>query len=263
MLAIERRKLFLDTINTNGIATVTALAQLAEVTEETVRRDLQILEREGHIVKTHGGAVPNETVLGDIAVEVRQNMNLALKTEIASAAAGLVNPGETIFLDASTTALCFSKMLRTVEGVRVITNSLPVINELSHQQNVKLVGMCGQFVLRNQSFIGDAAKAFIRDNYVANKVFFSCKGVSEDGTLFESDEGEAAVKRTMLDCSIERIMLCDNTKFGRFGNIRLGSLDGVSAVVTNQELLPPWKELFESKGILVIYSFQQRQDSCG
>ena len=75
MLAIERRKLFLDTINQNGIATVSNLALLGGVTEETVRRDLMLLEQEGHIIKTHGGAVPNESSLGDISAEIRQNMN--------------------------------------------------------------------------------------------------------------------------------------------------------------------------------------------
>ena len=134
MLAIERRKLFLDTINQNGIATVSGLAQMGGVTEETVRRDLMLLEQEGHIIKTHGGAGPNEGSLGDISAEIRQNMNLPLKTKIAASAAGLVKAGDTLFLDASTTALYLARSIRKFSEIRVITNSLPIINELSGYQ---------------------------------------------------------------------------------------------------------------------------------
>ena len=253
LLAIERRKLFLDTINQQGIATVAALAQLGNVTEETVRRDLLMLEQEGHVIKTHGGAVPNESRLGDISAEIRQNMNLPLKNKIAASAANLVRPGDTIFLDASTTALCLSKSLKKIREVRVITNSLPIINELSHHPDIKLVGIGGQMSHSNQSFIGDTALNMIQDNYYASKVFFSCRGLSEEGDLFESDEAETAIKRTMLRCSTERIMLCDSTKFGRIGHVKLGNLEKISTIITDRIPDIRWKRLLEEYHIRIVY----------
>lgn len=253
MLAIERRKLFLDTINQQGIATVSALAQIGNVTEETVRRDLLLLEQEGHVIKTHGGAVPNESRLGDIAAEIRQNMNLPLKTKIAAAAAGMVRPGDTLFLDASTTALCLARALKKCREVRVITNSLPIINELSHHPDIKLVGVGGQLAHSNQSFVGDAAQTMILDNYCASKVFFSCRGLSEEGEMFESDEAETAVKRTMLRCAAERIMLCDSTKFGRIGHVKLGNLEKISTVITDRIPDARWKRLLEDHHIKIVY----------
>ncbi len=253
MLAIERRKLFLDTINEQGIATVAALAQMGNVSEETVRRDLLLLEQEGHVIKTHGGAVPNESRLGDISAEIRQNMNLPLKTKIAACAASLVRPGDTLFLDASTTALYLARALKKCREIRVITNSLPIINELSHYPDIKLVSVGGQLSLSNQSFIGDAAQRLILDNYCASKIFFSCRGLSEDGEMFESDEAETAVKRVMLRCAAERIMLCDSTKYGRIGHVKLGNLEKISTVITDRIPDPTWKKLLDYYHIRIMY----------
>lgn len=253
MLAIERRKLFLDTINERGIATVSALAKMGNVTEETVRRDLLLLEQEGHVIKTHGGAVPNESRLGDISAEIRQNMNLPLKTKIAVSAASLVRPGDTIFLDASTSALYLARSLKKCREVRVITNSLPIINELSHHPDIKLVSVGGQLSHSNQSFVGDAAQNLILDNYCASKIFFSCRGLSEEGEMFESDEAQTAVKRTMLRCAAERIMLCDSTKFGRIGHVKLGSLEKISTVITDRIPDVKWKRLLDHYHIKIVY----------
>lgn len=253
MLAIERRKLFLDTINQNGIATVSSLALLGGVTEETVRRDLMLLEQEGHIIKTHGGAVPNESSLGDISAEIRQNMNLPLKTKIAASAAGFVKPGDTLFLDASTTALFLARSIKKFSEIRVITNSLPIVNELSHQPDIKLVTVGGQLSRTNQSFVGDAANRLIQDNYFASKVFFSCRGLSEAGEMFESDEADTAVKRTMIQCAAERIMLCDSTKFGRVGHVKLGNLEKISTIITDRMPDVKWKRLFDSFRIKIVY----------
>ena len=253
MLAIERRKLFLDTINQNGIATVSGLAQMGGVTEETVRRDLMLLEQEGHIIKTHGGAVPNEGSLGDISAEIRQNMNLPLKTKIAASAAGLVKAGDTLFLDASTTALYLARSIRKFSEIRVITNSLPIINELSHQPDIKLVAVGGQLSRTNQSLVGEAANQLIRDNYFASKIVFSCRGLSEAGEMFESDEADTAVKRTMIQCAAERIMLCDSTKFGRIGHVKLGNLEKISTIITDRIPDVKWKRLFDSFRIKIVY----------
>lgn len=252
MLAVERRKLFLDTINEKGIVTVTALAQLGQVTEETVRRDLQTMEQEGLVLKTHGGAMPNDSSFNEVNSEIRQNVNLALKNKIALAAADLVKPGDTLFLDASTTALTLARALKRMKNIRVITNSLHILDELSYCQEITLIGVGGQLSHRNQSLVGSAAERFLEQHYFASIFFFSCRGISPAGELFESSEQEAAVKQAMRRNAERTVMLCDTTKFGRTGPVRLGTVDGVSAMITDKMPENNWGKMLGEKKVQVI-----------
>ena len=247
MLAIERRKHFLDIITNKRIATVSELALNASVTEETVRRDLQIMEDCGQVVRTHGGAVINDIGSNNEApADVRQKVNFEGKEKIARAAAKLIEYGDTIFLDASTTAFCLAKQIKDMSGVTVITNSLRVINELSASTTVKVIILGGQLRHSNQSFVGVAAQSFSAENYYANKMFFSCRGVMQSGVMLESDEREALVKRAMLNCSDKKIFMCDHSKMGHPAYIKLSTLDEMDTLITDKDLDEAWDAALES-----------------
>ena len=131
MLALERRNLILEKLQEEKRVVVSELSQLYSVSEETIRRDLDKLEKEGLATKSYGGAVINEDVGIDLPFNIRKNQNVQGKQKMAEIAASMVNDGDHIFLDASTTAVFVAKALKEKERLTVVTNSMEILLELS------------------------------------------------------------------------------------------------------------------------------------
>src|SRR5699024_700173 len=130
MLALERRNLILEKLQTEKRVVVSELSQLYNVTEVTIRQDLDKLEIEGFATKSYGGAVINEDVSIDLPFNVRKNQNVVGKQKMAEIAASLVQDGDHLFLDASTTAVFIAKALKEKERLTLITNSIEILIEL-------------------------------------------------------------------------------------------------------------------------------------
>ena len=140
MLALERRNLILEKLQTEKRVLVSQLSQQFDVSEETIRRDLDKLEKEGLATKSYGGAVINEDVSIDLPFNIRKNQNVVGKQKMAEIAAKLIQDGEHIFLDASTTAVFVAKALKEKkERLTVITNSVEILLELSDVSGWKIV----------------------------------------------------------------------------------------------------------------------------
>lgn len=131
MLALERRNRILEKLQEEKRVVVSELSQLYDVSEETIRRDLEKLEKDGLATKSYGGAVINENINIDMPFNVRKNRNVVGKQKIAEIVASMVQDGEHIFLDASTTAVFVAKAIKSRERMTVITNSIEIIIELS------------------------------------------------------------------------------------------------------------------------------------
>lgn len=253
MLAVERRKAMLDIIRQNGRALVTELGTAFQVTEETVRRDLEELERRGLIVRTHGGAVSYDESLPELSAEVRETLNPQGKRKIAKKAANYINQGDTIFLDASTTVSFLAKEIKNMSGLTVITNSLRVINELSKNDRIKLVCTGGTLVGDNNSFTGSTASGFVERNLFADKCFISVAGVTADGGMLESREDEAAIKRIMCKNSKSTILLCDKTKLGRVRLYIIAPIVKAGIIITDEEKDNQYAREISEKGVIMDY----------
>ena len=129
MLAIERRNEILEKLQTDRRVVVSELSQLYDVSEETIRRDLEKLVNDGYAIKSYGGAVINENVNIELPFNIRKNRNILGKQHIAELVAGLVNDGDSIMLDASTTAVDIAKALQEKgkKNLTIITNSIEII----------------------------------------------------------------------------------------------------------------------------------------
>lgn len=233
MLAPERQKFILDELSKEGAVTVSRLAQSLGVTEETIRRDLEKLEKSESLRRTHGGAVPIEGTTYELSLEKRKATNVEAKQKIAEIAASYVFSGDTIFLDASTTTFFMAKELKKLKNITVITNSLRVVAELSSCEHIKLISV-GGIVSANQSFVGSLAEQSIRESYFANKMFFSSKGVTNDIGILESNEQECGIKQSMLVNSECKFFLCDSDKIGRVSFAKLASLADIDYLITNK-----------------------------
>lgn len=251
MFALERQKRILQRLQENGAVWVSRLAQELDVTEETVRRDLEKLERQEALMRTHGGAVPVDATGYELSLEKRKHMNVGVKQQLALEAVKLILPGDTVFLDASTTTFYMAKALRGLKNVTVVTNSLRAVSELAGQDGLKVICV-GGMVSNNQSVVGPVAEREIRENYFADKMFFSSKGVVASTGILEGSETECGIKQQMLANSRHRYYLCDKTKFDRVGFVKCADLSSIDAILTDAAPDDKWLSWAGENGVSIL-----------
>ncbi|MBQ3022429.1 MAG: DeoR/GlpR transcriptional regulator [Clostridia bacterium] len=231
MFAIERQQQILEKLKEEGAVSVSKLSLEFGVAEETIRRDLEKLEKQEKLLRTHGGAVPIDDNKHEPSLEKRRKINVEGKEKVAALAADLVSPGDTIFLDASTTTYYIARELKKMKNITVVTNSLDSIRELSQNPDIRLIGT-GGMVGENASFVGSIAEDSVREKYVADKIFFSSRGVTTELGVLDSNEQECAMKKCMMASSCKKIYVCERTKLGRIGFAKLASFEELDYFVT-------------------------------
>lgn len=251
MLALERQKRILELLSIEGSVMVSKLSQELAVTEETVRRDLEKLEAKEMLRRTHGGALPIDEGNYEFSLEKRKALNVEAKQAMARKAAQYVAMGDTIFLDASTTTFYLAKEIKNMKNVTIITNSIRVINELSGIDGIKVIAV-GGIVSNNQSLVGSMAVNYITENYFADKMFFSSRGIGENSIILESNEQECFIKQSMIKNSRIRYYLCDKSKIGRVGCMRLASFEQINHLITDAEIQGSLKDTLEECTVEVI-----------
>ena len=251
-LATERRARIEELLTENKSVLVTELAQLFEVTPETIRADLVKLEKKGILVRTYGGATLSSGSGAELTYKERDVVNAEAKHSIGARAAKLINNGDTIFLDASTSALYLARSIKDKYGLTVITNASSVIAELSECEHIKLISTGGVLSKRNMSYVGRFTERMIRENFAANKFFFSCKGVTLSRGLTDENEQEAYVKRAMMEVSNSVIFLCDHNKLGRKGIPVIAPIESIDTFITDVRLEKSWHDALQSSDIEII-----------
>lgn len=235
MLALERQKKILEILEREGSVMVSKLSAQLSVTDETVRRDLEKLEAKEMLRRTHGGALPLAGGSYEPSLEKRKNLNVESKKAIANKAVEFIASGDSIFLDASTTTFYMAQEIKKMKNVTVITNSLRVINELAGVESIKTIAI-GGMVSNNQSLIGATAEDYIKGRYFADKMFFSSRGIVENVGIMEGNDQEGNVKQNMLKNSRTHFYLCDKSKVGKVGHMKLATFDEIEYLVTDAKL---------------------------
>lgn len=231
MLATQRQRKILDTVQRAGGARVAELAVRLEVTEETIRRDLDALAGAGRVLRRHGGAVPADGGDRELPHAERQRLNPLEKEAIAREAAGRARPGQTLLLDASSTALSLARHLPDQEQT-VLTNSLLVAGALARHGQTRVVLIGGTLFKPSLSFLGPAAEQALR-GYRADVLFFSARGLDAEWGLSDANEQQAALKRVMVEQSARRIVMADHSKFGIRAPDRIAAWKGLHEVITD------------------------------
>lgn len=252
MLALERRNLILEKLQTEKRVVVSELSQLYDVSEETIRRDLDKLEKEGLATKSYGGAVINEDVSIDLPFNIRKNQNVAGKQKMAEIVASMVSDGEHILLDASTTAVFIAKALKDKERLTVITNSMEILIELSDVSGWNIISTGGMMKEGYLAFLGSKTEEAIH-SYFVDKVIFSCKALDHSWGIMESTEPFGTTKKAMLSSGRKKILVVDSTKFDQTAFSVAGNLRDVNVVVTDHKPSEKWLLHFENLGIECRY----------
>ncbi len=219
MVPEERRRRIARLVREVGSVTVASLESEFGISPMTARRDLVALEEEGRVKRTHGGAVLPDYAGHEDSFWYRLEEAVEAKERLAGAAVGLLEPGDSVFLDCSTTTYYLARrILRYGPWVTVLTNSVPVMELLMKHEAPKtdLVGVGGIMRKLTLSFVGPHAVGAI-SAHSADKAFLSVKGVTDEGFLTDPDALEAEVKRAMIEHCEEPVLLVDGSKFERRG----------------------------------------------
>lgn len=251
MLAIERKNEILSILQKEQSVLVADLSQKYKVTEETIRRDLDKLEKEGFVKKTYGGAVLNENTNMDLPFKIRERANKFEKMTIARLVADRIQEGETLIMDSSSTSLMVAKNLKVFRNLTVITNSVEILLELSGCKGIKLICTGGNVRTSALSLGGKIAQEAL-GNFNVDKVIMSCKGIHMEKGVTDSNEFEADLKTIMAGCANEIIWAVDSSKFDRISFVKIQDLKAGDTVVSEKPVSEQWMRYFEEKKITFV-----------
>ncbi len=249
MFAAQRRKEIMKLLRESGSAPVSELSKMFNVSEVTIRLDLKKLNDEGKIERNYGGALLADEE--SLPFSKAASLLPEVKATIASEAFKLINQGDTMFLDASSTTLELAKLIRDVENITIISNSIQVYEQFKEYHGGTLVGVAGVLNPKSQSFVGSFAENMI-SGLKANKAFISPKGILLEG-LRDNNMAEAAIRRKMIDSADEVIVLADSSKFNN-NRILFGihDFESVSTIITDNIPDEAFLKFFNEKKINLI-----------
>lgn len=251
MLVAERYEKIVELVNERGSIRVSELSELCQVTEETIRRDLDRLEQAGRLRRSHGGAVSvkDQQQQPEIPYFEREIVHAEEKKRIAQEAIQLIRPRDRILLDASSTAWYMAREMPDIP-LTVLTNSIKVAMELAGKEKIEVISTGGSLAQRSLSFVGPLAERSL-DAYHVDKAFLSCKGVHLERGISESNELQARVKHKMVGMADHVVVLADASKFGVQAFTHVADLDGVGTIITDRRLPAETKRQFADRGIAV------------
>jgi DeoR family L-fucose operon activator len=249
MLVAERYDKIVQLVNERGSIRVTELSELCQVTEETIRRDLDRLEQAGRLRRSHGGAVSVKDQQPEIPFFEREITHADEKRLIAEAAVKLIQPKDRILLDASSTAWYMAASMPDIP-LTVLTNSIKVAMELSGKEKIEVISTGGILASRSLSYVGPLAERSL-DAYHVDKAFISCKGVHLERGVSESNELQARIKQKMVGMADQVILLADSSKFGVIAFTNVAELGDIDTIVTDKRLSGELLSQLEERQIAV------------
>jgi DeoR/GlpR family transcriptional regulator of sugar metabolism len=236
VFARERQQHIARIVEENGRALVAGLTARFGVSAVTIRKDLRVLETEGRVVRAHGGALAPGRSRPEPAFEVRERLQREEKERIGATAAALVVDGESIALDASTTAFAMARHLKARGGwvhLTVITNGLRIATELAGHRGIT-VAMPGGFVRWEALSVVGPLGGGLLERVNIQKAFMGAAGYTLETGLSDATEEEAQIKRLIVAAASEVVALIDHTKWGRSAFATFCATDRLTAVVTDE-----------------------------
>lgn len=251
LLSEPRRRRILDWLQEEGAARVRDLAQAFQVSEATIRQDLERLEADGHITREHGGAYLNSVPAQVHALSLHHQNNMDKKRKIGALAAGLVDDGETLILDSGSTTTEIANRLTGKHDLTVITNALNIALTLGAVPGFAVHMPGGQFKAPTLSLSGDKAVDYFR-NIFAGKLFLATAGVALDAGLTYPSFADLQLKEAMIKAASRVYLVADSTKINKSSFTRLGNLDVIDAFITDDGISDADAKVFERYGIEML-----------
>ncbi|WP_404288627.1 DeoR/GlpR family DNA-binding transcription regulator [Glutamicibacter arilaitensis] len=254
----SRRDELTGYINRVHTARVEDMADAFGVSAMTIHRDLDVLASEGRIERIRGGARAITARLAERDVRLRRHLNAHTKRRLARTAAQLIEPGSVIALDDSTTVGALGPHLESRQPSTVITHSLALMNAVSAQPSIALVGLGGQYYAETDSFLGSVVVEQAQ-RLTADAVFVSTTAVKNQA-LLHPDAEAALTKRALLKTGGRKILIVDSSKFEGNGLYHVMGLDEFDDVVIDEQLTPDLLALLESLNLNIHLAVTSPKD---
>jgi DeoR/GlpR family transcriptional regulator of sugar metabolism len=253
MLKIERHRQIKQVIEDKGTATVSELSEMFDVSEMTIRRDLQALFDRGLVQRVHGGAVAlnHSTELSWLPVMERIAECKEEKQRIGQAVADMILDGETVFICSGTTTLAVAEALYYRSNLTVVTNSLPAANTLASAPGVELIVIGGFLRESELALEGHMVEDAVKDLRV-DKVIMGMRGIDPVHGLTSIHHQELKTNRTIQTISDDLIVVADHTKFGQVAASRTGPVTEASRIVTDDKAPGEIVEKIQELGVEVL-----------
>ena len=254
MISDERRARIMKSINKIGYIQVADLVDEYQVSPVTIRRDLEIMEQEGLLIRKRGGAIRrNQGVTMELPYLIKQVENVEIKNAIAGKALGMVEDGFSILLDSGSTTFNLAEQLVTKTRLSVVTNDLYIATKLAANPDINLI--CTGGVARSNVF---SLQGTIAENTIKNLrtdiTFLGADAIHPDGSIYNVNIDEVSVKQAMIKSAPKVVLLVDSTKFEVCGFAKICSLSDIDTVITDQGISPETKEMITTyiSGELII-----------
>ena len=236
VFARERQEHIARIVEEHGRTRVGDLAARFGVSAVTIRKDLVVLESEHRLTRTHGGAIAVDRSRPELAFEIRERLQANEKSRIGAAGAALVNDGESIVMDASTTALSVARHLKARGGwsqLTIITNGLRIASELAGHPGITVLMLGGRVRWEALSVVGQLGDGlFSRIN--VQKAFLGAAGFTLESGLADATDEEAQIKRSMVAAAREVIAIVDHTKWERVAFATFCRTDQIGTILTDE-----------------------------
>ncbi len=253
----RRRAELLEFLRERGQASIHELSTEFGVSEDTVRRDVETLASQGSVDRTHGGVTisPDDRLNAVIPFGKRIDAQAAAKDAIARAAAALIDEGQSVIINGGTTTLALAKYLATKRGITVVTNNLPLPQELYSRGVREIYVLGGAYRLRSQVTIGPVSLSDGTGkprSIHADWAIIGVGGVSDEGTVWTSSLPEAGMMRAMMDCATKTMLLADSSKFGKREFAEVADLSPATTLITEKRPSRSLLEIAAEAGARVI-----------
>lgn len=254
----SRQQEILERLEQQGRVEVGVLAQTFGVSEVTVRKDLQELESLSFLKRVHGGAVLAHRSKYNLSIGDKIGKQSAGKLAIAKSALGCIHDGDTLILDAGSTTLALARLLPgRFQGLTIITNSLPIIAELSRFDSFELISLGGMVRLHSLAMIGPLTVASLKRLH-ADRAFLGATGATMERGLCTPNIIEAETKAAMIAAATERIALVDHTKIGQASLAPFACWDKIHRFITDHPLQSGLAEELKALGLTVQIASEEQ-----
>ncbi len=254
MLVSQRIKEIEKILNERGSVVIAALSKQFNVSEETIRRDLDKLEKNNILKRVRGGAFLQSESDKQVPLEIREQIYLTEKHMIAEKCIDFIEDGDTVMIDSSTTAVCVAQEIeKNGKKVTVITNSIKVVEVFQESKWVKVICIGGGLRKRTRSFIGNQALSQL-ENLRANKSIVSCTAINKKFGVTDDSEREAEIRKMMIKNSETIILVADRTKFNELESHLICELKDINIVVTDEKLPDDWEDIFDELKVKIRYA---------
>lgn len=251
MLNSHRREFILEKLSANNKVSVADLMAGLDVSDETVRRDLKDLEKEGLLRRIHGGAI-GVSHIRDEPITNRAKKAAKEKAAIAHLAVGLISDHTSIFLDTGSTTEALAKQLGRFTDLKLYTNSIKVAQAAREHFGVSVFMTPGQLRKVELDLVGYDTVSYIQ-NFLFDTVFMGAAGIDADRGFMDFEEDEARIRQALVKSARNKIMLADASKFGKSANICTAKFEVIDRLVTDSKPAEEFRKQFQVSEMEVLH----------